>query len=29
VLRGDADSARLAMEQHCDTTSALLRGLLG
>jgi GntR family transcriptional regulator, transcriptional repressor for pyruvate dehydrogenase complex len=28
VLGGDPDAARLAMEQHCDATSALLRGLL-
>jgi GntR family transcriptional repressor for pyruvate dehydrogenase complex len=29
VLRGDADGARRVMEEHCDATSALLRGLLG
>ena len=29
ILRGDPDGARLAMEEHCDATSALLRGLLG
>lgn len=29
VLAGDADGARTAMEEHCDATSALLRGLLG
>jgi GntR family transcriptional repressor for pyruvate dehydrogenase complex len=29
VLAGDADAARGAMEEHCDATSALLRGLLG
>ena len=29
VLDGDADAARSAMEDHCDATSALLRGLLG
>lgn len=29
ILRGDADRARAAMEEHCDATSALLRGLLG
>jgi GntR family transcriptional repressor for pyruvate dehydrogenase complex len=29
VLAGDADGARSAMEEHCDATSALLRGLLG
>ncbi|MEO7132317.1 MAG: FCD domain-containing protein [Dermatophilaceae bacterium] len=29
VLSGDADRARLDMEQHCDATSALLRGLIG
>jgi GntR family transcriptional repressor for pyruvate dehydrogenase complex len=28
VLRGDADTARRVMEEHCDATSALLRGLL-
>lgn len=28
VLKGDADRARAVMEQHCDATSALLRGLL-
>jgi GntR family transcriptional repressor for pyruvate dehydrogenase complex len=28
VLAGDPAAARLAMEQHCDATSALLRGLL-
>lgn len=29
VLAGDAVRARRAMEQHCDDTAALLRGLLG
>ncbi len=29
VLVGDADRARSAMEEHCDATSALLRGLIG
>jgi GntR family transcriptional regulator, transcriptional repressor for pyruvate dehydrogenase complex len=29
VLRGDAEGARRVMEQHCDATSALLRGLHG
>lgn len=29
VLAGDPDAARVAMEAHCDATSALLRGLLG
>ena len=29
ILEGDADAARAAMEEHCDATSALLRGLLG
>jgi len=29
VLRGDAEGARRVMEEHCDATSALLRGLLG
>lgn len=29
VLHGDADAARAAMEEHCDATSALLRGLIG
>jgi GntR family transcriptional repressor for pyruvate dehydrogenase complex len=29
ILGGDADTARAVMEQHCDATSALLRGLLG
>ena len=29
VLAGDAAGARAAMEEHCDATSALLRGLLG
>lgn len=29
ILRGDAGSARAAMEEHCDATSALLRGLIG
>ncbi|WP_406830041.1 GntR family transcriptional regulator [Pedococcus sp. KACC 23699] len=29
ILGGDADRARSAMEEHCDATAALLRGLLG
>jgi len=29
VLRGDGEAARRAMEEHCDATAALLRGLLG
>jgi len=29
VLRGDPDGARRVMEEHCDATSALIRGLLG
>jgi len=29
VLAGDAARAREVMEEHCDATSALLRGLLG
>ena len=29
ILRGDPDTARTAMEEHCDATSALLRGLIG
>ncbi len=29
VLEGDPGRARRAMEQHCDDTAALLRGLLG
>ncbi|MBB6625898.1 FadR family transcriptional regulator [Nocardioides sp. KIGAM211] len=29
VLRGDAERARVAMEEHCDDTAALLRGLVG
>ena len=29
ILRGDAVTARTAMEEHCDATSALLRGLIG
>ncbi len=28
VLGGDPDGARLAMQEHCDATSALLRGLI-
>lgn len=28
VLAGDADRARIVMEEHCDATSALLRGLI-
>ncbi len=29
VLEGRPDRARQAMEEHCDDTAALLRGLLG
>ncbi|MFN8123545.1 MAG: GntR family transcriptional regulator [Thermoleophilia bacterium] len=29
ILRGDAGGARRVMEEHCDATSALLRGLIG
>ncbi len=29
VLHGDPEGARGAMEEHCDATSALLRGLIG
>lgn len=29
ILAGDPVAARTAMEEHCDATSALLRGLLG
>lgn len=29
ILAGQADRARRAMEQHCDDTAALLRGLVG
>ena len=29
ILDGEATRARRAMEQHCDDTAALLRGLLG
>jgi GntR family transcriptional repressor for pyruvate dehydrogenase complex len=29
VLAGDGDRARALMEEHCDATSALLRGLIG
>ena len=29
VLDGRPDRAREAMEEHCDDTAALLRGLLG
>jgi GntR family transcriptional repressor for pyruvate dehydrogenase complex len=29
VLQGDVERARQVMEEHCDATSALLRGLLG
>jgi GntR family transcriptional regulator, transcriptional repressor for pyruvate dehydrogenase complex len=29
ILTGDADRARSVMEEHCDATSALLRGLIG
>ncbi len=29
ILGGDAEAARATMEEHCDATAALLRGLLG
>jgi GntR family transcriptional repressor for pyruvate dehydrogenase complex len=29
ILQGEPTRARRAMEQHCDDTAALLRGLLG
>jgi len=29
ILAGDAERARAVMEEHCDATSALLRGLIG
>ena len=29
ILGGDPDRARAVMEEHCDATSALLRGLIG
>lgn len=29
ILGADAEAARAAMEEHCDATSALLRGLIG
>lgn len=29
ILRGRPDAARRAMEEHCDDTAALLRGLVG
>jgi GntR family transcriptional repressor for pyruvate dehydrogenase complex len=29
IVKGEATKARRAMEQHCDDTAALLRGLLG
>jgi len=29
VVRGKPDRARRVMEEHCDDTAALLRGLLG
>jgi GntR family transcriptional repressor for pyruvate dehydrogenase complex len=29
ILAGEADAARATMEEHCDATSALLRGLIG
>ena len=29
ILAGDPDAARTTMEEHCDATSALLRGLIG
>lgn len=28
ILEGDADTARFVMEEHCDATAALLKGLL-
>ena len=29
ILAGDPEEARRAMEEHCDATAALLRGLIG
>ena len=29
ILKGNARRARATMENHCDDTAALLRGLLG
>lgn len=29
ILSGDPEGARAAMEEHCDATAALLRGLIG
>lgn len=29
ILEGDPGAARVAMEEHCDATAALLRGLIG
>ncbi len=29
ILDGDPETARTTMEEHCDATSALLRGLIG
>ena len=29
ILAGDPERARSVMEEHCDDTAALLRGLLG
>ena len=29
ILAGDPDTARTTMEEHCDATAALLRGLIG
>jgi GntR family transcriptional repressor for pyruvate dehydrogenase complex len=29
ILGGDPERARVVMEEHCDATSALLRGLIG
>ena len=29
ILGGNAERARAVMEEHCDATSALLRGLIG
>lgn len=29
ILAGDPETARVQMEEHCDATLALLRGLIG
>jgi GntR family transcriptional repressor for pyruvate dehydrogenase complex len=29
ILAGQAEKARKVMEEHCDDTAALLRGLVG